>query len=230
MPGPAPTSNAAQAPDPLANVATLDPDKPMPKGSVTTDATLQLGQLSSAMIDARSDVYSASAAVADRSRGGVLPSRITLAAGGGYLVFNNVRGRIGCQGRSNYGPDGGSCVGGNTNLRSAGAVSGIVAHERTLFITGVFLADHPGPVPAGLDFSKAALGLSREQYEPQLGQSFFIGDGLTDTGAGSQQRFIIPAGASTLYLGFADGPAFQGNPGTYSDNTGSVALRLMQTR
>jgi hypothetical protein len=70
--------------------------------------------------------------------------------------------------------------------------------------------------------------VSFPELRPQLGQSFFIGDGLTGTDSGSQQRFLVPPGATTLYLGFADGYRFQGTPGWYADNTGNVVLRLTQ--
>lgn len=153
-----------------------------------------------------------------RGRRGVLPAIITLAAGGGAIVFSNVRGRIGCTHGSSYGADGGGCVGGNTRIK------------RSLFITGLFLAERPGTRPAALDFSEAALGMAFTELRPLLGQSFFIGDGLTGTGSGAQQRFVIPAGATKLYLGFADAQAFQGDPGAYDDNTGSVAMRLTQVR
>ena len=61
-------------------------------------------------------------------------------------------------------------------------------------------------------------------------QSFFVGDGLTGTGTGTVQRFVIPEGATALYLGFADGNYFAGDPSWYSDNTGSIALQVTQKR
>lgn len=224
----APPTSIAPPDDPLANAATLDPDAPMPKQSVSTNATLQLGQAASAMVDARSDLFSSALPEADRNRGGVLPAIITLAAAGGALTFSDVRGRIGCVRGSYFEADGGKCVGGNTNLRSAGFVSGLVAHERSLFLTGVFLGDPPGPAPDGIDFSQAATGMSFTQLSPGLGQSFFIGDGLTGTGSGAAQRFRIPPGATKLYLGIVDGQLFQGYPGAYGDNTGSMFVRITQ--
>jgi hypothetical protein len=226
----APAAAPALTDETVASTPTLDPDQVMPKNSVSTNATLQLDQMASAMIDARSDLYSSSEPTADGRRGGVLPATITLAAGGGYVVFSGVHGRIGCEHSSHWGPDGGTCAGGHTRLNAADSVSGIVAADRTLFLVGVFLSDTPGPAPAGLDFSPRALGTSRHQYEPQLGQSFFIGDGLTETGSGAQQHFVIPAGATKLYLGIADGFGFQGNPAAYGDNTGSIAVGIAQKK
>jgi hypothetical protein len=214
----------------IASTPTLDPDQAMPTNSVSTNATLELDKTASAMIDARSDLYSSGAGVPDGRRGGVLPSTITLAASGGYIVFSGVHGRVGCRRGSQWGPDGGTCAGGHTRLNAAASVSGIVVQDRTLFLVGVFLSDMPGPAPAGLDFSPHALGTARAQYEPQIGQSFFVGDGLTATGSGAQQRFVIPPGATKLYLGLADGYDFQGNPGAYADNTGSIAVGVAQRR
>ena len=226
-----PPASTAAAPTPSApQMATLDPSQPMPAHSVTTHATLTLDRGASVMIDSRSDLYSAGLPVASTDRGGVLPSKLTLQPGGGYIVLSQVHGKVGCAGSSDYGADGGDCVSARTELNAADHVSGIVDGERTLFITGVFLSDQPGPAPAGLDFSANALGMSRERYEPQLGQSFFVGDGLTGTGSGAPQRFVIPQGATALYLGFADGNFFAGDPSWYSDNTGSIAATVTQSR
>jgi hypothetical protein len=94
-------------------------------------------------------------------------------------------------------------------------------------VTGLFLgADAPSEVPEPLDFSENALGSSFQRLAPQLGQPFFIGDGLT--GTGTEQSFLIPAGATHLYLGFSDGWVFQGEPSWYGDNTGSVPMRVTQ--
>jgi hypothetical protein len=202
----------------------------MPEHSVSTNATLTLDQPANASIDSRADLYSSGLPVASEGRGGVLPAKLALAAGGGYVIVSQVRGQIGCAGDSAYSADGGNCVSSRTELNAADHVSGILDEQRTLFLTGVFLGDHPGPPPAGLNFSDNALGKSRESYEPQLGQSFFVGDGLTGTGSGTPQRFVIPQGATALYLGFVDGNYFAGDPSWYSDNTGSIALQVTQKR
>jgi hypothetical protein len=114
----------------------------------------------------------------------------------------------------------------STRTRRSAASSTISAHSSSQAYSS--LSDRTRP--AALDFSEAALGMAFAELRPQLGQSFFIGDGLTGTGSGAQQRFVTPAGATKLYLGFADAQAFQGNPGAYDDNTGSVAMRLTQVR
>jgi hypothetical protein len=82
-----------------------------------------------------------------------------------------------------------------------------------VFLTGAEPAS-PAPTPLNLtDFSFTRLA-------PQIAQQFFIGDGLTGTGSGSPQHFVVPPGATRLFLGFADG--FGDCVGWYGDNSGSV--------
>ena len=208
----------------------IDPAKPMPAQSQSTDATLALGVPSSALIDGRADIYSANAAVPDAGRGGRLPARVTLVAGGGYITFSSVKGKVGCAGAGiQAGPDGGTCAGGNTDILAANGIAGIVDHQKTQFLVGVFLGNaNPARPPARLDFSDAAQGSSFAELSPVLGQPFFIGDGTTPSGL--QQRFVIPPNATRLYLGFADAFSFQGPPGAYADNTGGIAVTLTQAK
>jgi hypothetical protein len=84
--------------------------------------------------------------------------------------------------------------------------------------------------PATLNFTTqtlggiSGLGDSESTLSPQLGQVFLIGDGLTGDGSGSVQQFIVPDGATELFLGVSDAPAFDGGgsggPGAYDDNLG----------
>ena len=83
-------------------------------------------------------------------------------------------------------------------------------------LIGVFL----GPArpdlsaaPGGLDFSTLA---SRDfaSLSPLLKQPFFIGDGLRNDGL-SVQHFIVPAGATRLYLGTMDGFGWWNNAGSF---------------
>ena len=77
-------------------------------------------------------------------------------------------------------------------------------------LVGVFTngAQPTGPAPAQLNS-----GTSFATLSPGLNQIFWIGDGLTGTGTGTIQSFIAPAGATTLYLGVADGFGWNNNPG-----------------
>lgn len=88
-------------------------------------------------------------------------------------------------------------------------------------LMGVFLgAASPtgGPTPERLDFSG---GLNFTTVSPQIGQMFFIGNGLTgDTSAsdfgGTVQSFIVPTAATRLFLGTSDGVGWYNNSGQFS--------------
>lgn len=83
-------------------------------------------------------------------------------------------------------------------------------------LIGVFLGrDSPDetPAPQPLDFRTAS---SRDYLElaPALKQPFFIGDGLTSSGAVKQ--VIAPAGATRLLLGVMDEYYWADNQGTFT--------------
>jgi len=110
-----------------------------------------------------------------------------------------------------------------------GGISGMNLFEstpsdrRVMFLTGVFLADSEpvAPAPASLDFSSTSLGRSFTELAPLLYQTFYIGDGLTGEGSGDVQTFVVPAGATRLFLGIVDGSYFVGAPDYYDNNDGS---------
>jgi hypothetical protein len=94
-------------------------------------------------------------------------------------------------------------------------------------LAGVFLGDsipNSGPAPATLDFSPTGLGIEFLSLAPQIGQVFFIGDGVTD--AGIFQTYIAPRGGTRLFFGLADGNFFYDGPGYYGDNDGSYQIRV----
>lgn len=82
---------------------------------------------------------------------------------------------------------------------------------------GLFLGpDTPtNPAPAQLS------GTTFSTISPQIGQIFFIGDGLTGTGSGAVQTFYVPQGATRLFLGILD------EGGNY-DNYGSITANVVQ--
>jgi len=84
-------------------------------------------------------------------------------------------------------------------------------------VIGVFLDDQQpdlaGPVPSNLDFSTAA-SRDFDSLSPQLRQPFFIGDGRKDDG--SVQTFVVPPGATRLYIGTMDGYEWNNNVGGYT--------------
>lgn len=111
-------------------------------------------------------------------------------------------------------PDGGSFYG-----NGAGANNGIAAANIPLdALVGVFLDNNPpntSAAPAGLDFSLPG-AMTFTTLAPGLKQVFFIGDGLSGKGSGSVQKFIVPAGATRLYLGGFDAFGWYNNSGSFT--------------
>ena len=177
------------------------------------------------VISAQANIFGAGHDSAPAPAGGgpgKLPAMIGIPLDTGLvLAFTRVHGKVSCcdgvSGTYN-GPDGGTNYR-PTNLASFGNISGIFHSSSTMFVVGVFLKNgKPLPsAPARLNYTGP--DTASNQY-PILNQTFFIGDGLTDKG--TTQRFHIPAGAARLYLGFADGYAFNGPPGYFGDNRGSI--------
>jgi hypothetical protein len=77
-------------------------------------------------------------------------------------------------------------------------------------LVGVFLGTTigapPPPIGSQLDFTTLS---------PQLGQVFFIGDGLTGTGTGTRQLFHVPLGATHLWLASLDSVDWGNNSGFF---------------
>lgn len=107
---------------------------------------------------------------------------------------------------------------GATNVTSYGGISGIVHERNGMFLTGVFLTDAlpSGAGPEPLDFTD---GEDFEELAPEVAQTFFVGDG-------AGRRFIVPVGATRLYLGFADAFLYRGEPGWYNNNEGQLAVSV----
>ena len=94
-------------------------------------------------------------------------------------------------------------------------ISDVVVPLNTL--VGVFLGnEQPSltPAPSALDFSPAGLGLDFLTLSPGLKQVFFIGDGSTS--GGDVQRFMVPDGATRLFLGTMDGYGWYNNTGEFA--------------
>jgi Flp pilus assembly protein TadG len=109
-----------------------------------------------------------------------------------------------------FGPDGELSVIGHNNLTRSGGGS----HSAQMYnengiadmnapinsLVGLFLDDRQPNLtaaPANLDFSTAA-SRNFSTLQPKLKQIFFIGDGKNSNGA--RQQFIVPKGATRLYL------------------------------
>lgn len=175
-------------------------------------------------LPATADIYLAGAddgAEAAISDAGTRPLKIDL-DGAGRVRFPSVSGELGaCDGCAPESVDGGNETFANTNLSALNGISGVLHEDRTLFLVGVFLGDGDPDQDDQVDLSDAD---SEATQEPGIGEVFFIGDGETDDG--DEHEIVVPDGAETLYLGFADGFAFQGVPGAYGDNSGSVDLEV----
>jgi hypothetical protein len=134
---------------------------------------------------------------------------------GGVSFFNGY-------GDPYYGPGGNGLQG--SNLTSLGGISGYIGPQGPL--VGVFLDDSipVSGAPVTLDFSLSGLGIDFLSLTPELGQIFYIGDGVTS--GGDFQEFIAPSGATRFFLGIPDGFGFVGAPGAYDDNDGSYRVRI----
>lgn len=121
-----------------------------------------------------------------------------------------------------FGPSGNGFDG--SNLNSLDGISGYKGPQGPL--TGVFLDDSipNGVAPATLDFRSSWLGIDFTGIAPELGQVFYIGDGVDSLG--DFQTFTAPTDATRFFLGIPDGFGFTGSPGAYDDNDGSYSIRI----
>jgi hypothetical protein len=152
--------------------------------------------------------------------GGVVPPSVQLPAGSNVVTIPTITGKVSPMtalvGYNRAGGDGK----GATDITTYGGISGIVDRRNGMFLVGVFLTDEPPSTsaPKRLDFT------NRERFRtltPDIGQTFFIGDGRGRT-------FRVPSGATRVFLGFADaysdGHFYQGRPGFYSNNGGHLCV------
>jgi len=138
---------------------------------------------------------------------------------GRTLVFNSVTGEVNIGGGKGLnGPDGFASPT-PSPWPAQGGVSGILVDQGAALL-GVFTGDTvpSSGAPDPLDFTG---NTNFATLSPVLNQLFFIGDGLTGTGTGERQLFLIPDNATRLYLGIADRKTGGTTPGTYNDNKGS---------
>jgi hypothetical protein len=110
-----------------------------------------------------------------------------------------------------------------SSITAVGSISGISSADGGGYLIGVFLTDAEpaGPPPPSLDFTE---NRDFASLSPALAQTFFIGDGRTTSGR--PHRFRVPTGATRLYFGFGDALYFEGPPGFYADNSGSLKVAV----
>ncbi|MEK7675337.1 MAG: LamG-like jellyroll fold domain-containing protein, partial [Verrucomicrobiota bacterium] len=166
--------------------------------------------------------------------GGVLPPSYSFPTGPGQvLTFSSVSGAVTFTDPNNplpfTGADGYGYVPAApylpTEINSYNGISGIT-NANADFLVGVFLDSNvpANSAPPALDFKPSGLTTSFPSLSPLIGQTFFIGDGLTGTGSGAVQQFVVPPTATRLFLGFADGYNVQGDPSWYGDNHGFLTV------
>ncbi len=172
-----------------------------------------------------SDMWLAGMPDGTRSSGDVAPTHSPVLINGldlgeGYLTFSNVTGGTsnspGCVPATGFKctiPDGGTFF-----THAPGAVNGMSNVRAPInALMGVFLDNNqPDSFPAPDTLNFQADGTNFTSLSPELRQVFFIGDGLTGTGDGEEQKFSIPAGATRLYLGTMDGSGWFNNSGVLS--------------
>jgi hypothetical protein len=198
------------------------------------DTPLQIGAGNTVILNVsgQADIWGAGhTALPSGTGGGILPPLVHFQSGSNQvLIFNSVTGLIDIGTAPNgyefgyNGPDGIANSPYNDSATAVEGISGIVDNDRIATLVGVFLDDSEptNPAPASLDFSDDAIGHSFSSLAPQLRQVFFIGDGLTGTGSGSEQVFVVPPTATRLYLGIPDV--------YYDDNSGSFVATFTISR
>ena len=159
------------------------------------------------------------------SGGGTLPVDITLTPGGSFFTFS-ATGSVSMDGLHFGDADGTTARVATSSNTGFGSISGITAPGAG-YLVGVFIGPGgpTGAAPTALDFATTSF----TTLSPLLDQAFFIGDGLTGDGTGTVQDFVIPTGATALYLGFSDAGGFNGAPFDYGDNLGSLSVNYTET-
>lgn len=106
----------------------------------------------------------------------------------------------------------------STGVSSYEGISGITNRNGGMFLVGVFLTDEvpSDPAPDRLDFTDNE---DFAELAPEIAQTFMVGDGQGRT-------FRIPAGATRLFLGFADAFLYRGEPGWYGNNSGAFEVTV----
>lgn len=188
-------------------------------------------------VDGRANIFGAGLSTPPGEWPGILPISIPISPGATFVEFPSIAGAVTFDNqepgtRLYYGPDGGTVgpngASGLTDINSSGGISGIV-HSSHGFLSGVFVSDAipTGDPPTRLNFSSNS---SFTVLSPGLRQSFLVGDGRTGNGIGSLQKFYVPAGATRLFLGFADGlnplnNTIAGDRNYYHDNGGAFDVQ-----
>lgn len=93
---------------------------------------------------------------------------------------------------------------------------------------GVFLTDKVpdnNPTPPVLDFSTQS-ARDYAALSPKVQQTFYAGDGQTSSG--NQQSFVVPSGATRLFLGTMDGHEWSNNIGGFTATITQTNIVIVQ--
>jgi hypothetical protein len=188
-------------------------------------------------VSAFTDIYQSGGYNDNAGQGAILPLAYVFPAGPGQvLTFLSVTGEWTCNVSTNlpYTADGttnpmGSCYP-RANISPIGPFSGYDNTDYQGAMVGMFLeCGLPTTVAPTLRFyvndgSQGGIKTDFEVLQPEIGQVFFVGDGLTGTGTGNHQMFLVPPTATHLYLGYVDSCSSSGfgSPGCYFDNGGAI--------
>ncbi len=137
---------------------------------------------------------------------------------GANLYFRDIEGFTTYEGNITNGPEGEL-----TRMATQQLANGINSTTAPIMaLVGIFLDDRrPDTYAAAptMNFSTAAQR-NFSQLTPQLKQVFFIGDGQNDSN--QLQKFIVPAGATRLYLGIMD------EKGWWWDNENPLTTTMLE--
>lgn len=150
--------------------------------------------------------------------GGSAPPGWKLSPGLREVVFTDISGKVLPTAIDSKSMGAAGRFEGTTDVESYRGISGIKHRRNTMFLVGVFLTDArpSGKAPPSLDVTRWP---SSGTIETKIGQTFLIGDGKNLT-------FLVPEGATRLFVGFADSYAFVGPPGWYGNNSGELQVTL----
>src|SRR5580693_3666757 len=187
-------------------------------------------------VNSLTDIYKAGGF--DDGTGASPPLAYVFRAGSGQVLeFLSVVGQWTCNNgvEPPYSADGTTTVGvcyPRANINPTGPFSGYDNTDYQGAMVGMFLeCGLPTIVAPTLRFyvndgSQGGIKTDFRVLQPLIGQVFFVGDGLTGTGMGSRQLFMVPPTATHLYLAYVDSCSSSGysSPGCYFDNQGSITV------
>jgi hypothetical protein len=189
-------------------------------------------------VDSHTDIYQAGGYNDDAGQGAIPPfAYVFPARPGQVLTFLSVAGQWTCNSGEEppYSADGTTTVGvcyPRANISPTGPFSGYDNTDYQGAMVGMFLeCGLPTKRAPTLRFyvndgSQGGIKTDFEVLQPEIGQVFFVGDGLTGTGTGQPQMFLVPPTATHLYLGYVDTCSSSGysSPGCYFDNAGAITV------